>query len=399
MRALLLSTPYATHFMPMVPIAWALRTLGYEVLVAGQPEVTEAAAGAGLCTETIGERFHGFDELVQRLAPGERPLRMMGRTPGELTQAGTIQWAMHARYHVRRYLELAREFSPSLVISERVESAGPIVAAALGVPSIAHRWGVDPMGDTARDVAESQLTGVCERLGLDGFPGPTKLLDPCPPELQLPNIEQGWPIRYIPFNGTGERPGWVSERNGRVRRVCVTFGKQTLALNGVSLLRTVIAAAGGLAGTEFVVTAEPEYHKEIGNVPDNVRLVEPTPLNLFLDDCDAVLHHGGASTVLTTIYYGLPQIVLPQIADQFVAAKRLSDAGAAKALFDADTQDDVSAVRQATLEVLEQAEYRAGATRLQRSMVTMTPPAEVAGQLHDLAAGVTAERTGTDKHQ
>ena len=40
-----------------------------------------------------------------------------------------MQWAMHARYHVRRYLELAREFSPSLVLSERVESAGPIVAA------------------------------------------------------------------------------------------------------------------------------------------------------------------------------------------------------------------------------------------------------------------------------
>ncbi|MBA8827497.1 UDP:flavonoid glycosyltransferase YjiC (YdhE family) [Saccharopolyspora lacisalsi] len=394
MRALLLSTPYTTHFMPLVPMAWALRTLGCEVLVAGQPEVTETARSAGLCTTTIGERFHGFDELHYRLASGERPLQLMGRQPPELTQAGTTQWAVHARYHLASYLELAEEFAPDLVVSERMEAAGPIIARKLGVLAVAHRWGIDPMGATAREVAALQLTGACERLGIGGFPEPDLLLDPCPPELQVRSDEVIRPVRYVPFNGTGERPRWRFRSSpsvgGRNHRVCVTLGRQTLALNGLPLLRSIIDAASRLRDVEFVVTAEERYYEEIGAVPDNVMLIEPTPLDLFLGECDAVVHHGGSGTVLSCVHHGLPQLVLPQIADQFSAAKTLREAGAAKALFRASEQDDSAVLGESIRELLDQPEHGARARELRRSMHAMPSPAEVARQLRETVVGPDA---------
>ncbi|GAA3035986.1 hypothetical protein GCM10020000_11910 [Streptomyces olivoverticillatus] len=39
MRVLIIPSPVTTHFMPMIPLAWALRAAGHELLVAGQPDV------------------------------------------------------------------------------------------------------------------------------------------------------------------------------------------------------------------------------------------------------------------------------------------------------------------------------------------------------------------------
>ncbi|MDW6062592.1 hypothetical protein SAZ11_36845 [Streptomyces sp. FXJ1.4098] len=47
MRVLMMSTPVSSHFAPLVPLAWALRSAGHEVLVAGQPDVMGPARSAG----------------------------------------------------------------------------------------------------------------------------------------------------------------------------------------------------------------------------------------------------------------------------------------------------------------------------------------------------------------
>ena len=55
MRVLVTSWGWRSHFYPLVPLAWALRSAGHEVLVASQPAMIEVITGAGLPAVAVGE--------------------------------------------------------------------------------------------------------------------------------------------------------------------------------------------------------------------------------------------------------------------------------------------------------------------------------------------------------
>ncbi|MEA2207331.1 MAG: hypothetical protein QOE77_4107, partial [Blastocatellia bacterium] len=55
MRVLVSSWGWRSHFYPLVPLAWALRSAGHEVLVASQPSMTDTIVGAGLPAVALGE--------------------------------------------------------------------------------------------------------------------------------------------------------------------------------------------------------------------------------------------------------------------------------------------------------------------------------------------------------
>ncbi|MFE2096631.1 nucleotide disphospho-sugar-binding domain-containing protein [Streptomyces sp. PTD9-10] len=387
MRVLMLSTPFPTHFTPMVPLAWALKGAGHEVTVAAQPDVTDAARAAGISAVDIGDRFHGLDLLQRHLPPGVRPLELMGPTPPEKMAGATKLWEIHARYLLDAYLEFARDWRPDLIVSEQMELTGAVIGKVLGVPSVQHRWGVDPLSGPSRASARKFLYTAAHRLGLDGLPDPDLLLDPCPPALRHPSAAPGAPIGYVPFNGVGTVPEWlrVPAPEG-LRRVAVCLGHQTLVLNGTGLFQTIIESFAGLEGVEAVVTAAPEFHERFGELPDNVRVVEPVPLNLFLRDCDAVVHHGGANTTMTACVFGLPQVVLPQLVDQFASAELLAAAGAARVLPEAAPQNDPAQVRAAIADVLGDDGYLKGARKLYDDMAAMPSPARVVADLELLAA-------------
>lgn len=381
MRALLLSMPFASHFTPMLPLAWALQAGGHEVIVGAQPDVTDAANAAGLCTAVLGDRYEGLDVLRAMTQSGKRMLEIFGRPPANSSPSSF--WGVHARYLLPRYLEFARTWRPDVVISEQLEFAGTIVAETLGVPSVQHRWGIDPLSGPAREHCRIALHGACTRLGLTGLPDPTVLLDPCPAELQVPGATAGKPIRYVPYNGTGQMPDW-SQRGTTKRRVCVSLGRQTVSLNGVPLMRSIVNAFDGLAGVEAIVTVDAEFFDDLGPVPGNVRLVEPTPLNLFLDTCDAIVHHGGANTAMTATSFGLPQLILPQIQDQFGVADRLVDLGIAAIVDEAANQDDPAMVRAGIDTVLSDERYAKAAAEMRDSMAKLPSPAEVVRDLEEL---------------
>lgn len=385
MRVLMLSTPYPTHFTPLVPLAWALRAAGHEVLVAAQPDVTDAATGAGLSTVDVGDRFHGLELIRSSLVPGLRLLQMTGRMQRSDFNRASPFWGVHARYHLTRYAEVARWWQPDLIVSEQMEFTGAIIAAAMGIPSIRHRWTVDPLSDAGRDNAAEHLDGACRRLGLDGYPDVTMLLDPCPPALQLPDVTLGEPIRYVAYNGAGSMPDWAAERRAS-RRVCVCLGRQVLTLNGVPLFRSIIDSFDGIADTEAVVTVPEQYHAQLGPVPSSVRVVTPAPLNLVLDSFDAVVHHGGANTAMTATAFGLPQLVLPQLQDQFITADRLAATEAGVVLDTATDQDNPAAIRAALESMLGEPAHRKAAGELADAIAAMPSPATVVAGLERLIA-------------
>jgi glycosyltransferase len=379
MRVLMMSTPVPTHFAPLVPLAWGLRAAGAEVLVTAQPDVMPMVRTAGLVGAPVGKELDGDKHLLSFLTEGRRPLECFTRfAPQEMGFYGRV-WMDQARANVHTYLELARQWRPQLIIADQVEYASLLIGGVLGIPVVHHRWGVDPISDLALRDARTELADLADDLGLDGLPAPTQTLDPCPPSLQLPTTSQGTPIRHVPFNGYGEPPAWRTRPQNR--RVVVTLGTRTLQLNGVPHVRRVLQACAQVPDTEIIATVTPHYWQELGPMPPQVRLVPPTPLHLFIDTCDAMVHHSGSSTMLTAATAGLPQLALPQWSDQFALGEQLQASGAGITLDDVTRQDNPTLIRDCVQHLLDKPQYRTAANTIGHEITTMPSPADVAKDL------------------
>jgi glycosyltransferase len=379
-----MTTPVPTHFTPLVPLAWGLRAAGHEVLVAGQPDVVPTIRSAGLIAARVGERFGVDDWLRGKLSGDKRPLETLPRVPPERMGFFGRVWMDHARKLLPDYLGLARDVRPDLIVADQLEYSALLVGGVLGVPVLHHRWGVDAISDLALSDARAELADLAADVGLAGLPLPVEKFDPCPPSLQLPAAERGTPIRYVPFNGTDVLQPWV--RQGRpagsgMRRIVVSLGSRTLALNGVPHVQLLLRTCAALGEIEVIATVDAAYRDAIGPLPPQVRIVDPTPLHLFLDTCDAVVHHGGAGTAMTATAAGLPQLVLPQLSDTFATGERLQAVGAGLTLDDVASQDDPDTLRDALEALLSQPTYRKAAEELQREMAGMPDPARVAADV------------------
>lgn len=377
MRVLMMSTAVPTHFAPLVPLAWGLRAAGAEVLVTAQPDVIPMVRTAGLVGAPVGEAFNGDTHLLGFLKDGKRPLEGFTRFPAEEMGFYGRVWMDQARANVHGYLELARDWRPQLIIADQVEYASLLIGGVLGIPVLHHRWGVDPISDLAMRDARVELADLADELGLDGLPGPVETFDPCPPLLQMPSASKGTPIRHVPFSGFGEPPAW-RERTTEARRVVVTLGTRTLKLNGVPHTRHVIQACATVPDVEIIATIDRDYWDAMGPMPSQVQLVPPTPLHLFMDSCDAMVHHSGSGTMLGASTVGLPQLVLPQWSDQFALGERLEAVGAGISLGDVESQDNAALVRDSLELLLDKPDYRTAAAELGREIAAMPSPAAVA---------------------
>jgi UDP:flavonoid glycosyltransferase YjiC (YdhE family) len=65
----------------------------------------------------------------------------------------------------------------------------------------------------------------------------------------------------------------------------------------------------------------------LGTLPDNVRSAGFLPLSMILPSCSLIIHHGGSGSAAAPLFYGVPQLVLPAFADNFMSADRVADRG------------------------------------------------------------------------
>ncbi|WP_329465232.1 nucleotide disphospho-sugar-binding domain-containing protein [Streptomyces sp. NBC_01431] len=381
MRVLIISTPVDTHFLPMLPLIRALTGAGHQVLVAGQPDVTGPAGAAGLATATFGEAFHYAELRRGRRPEGLRPIEVLGRPPAQQIDGAAQMWRNHAPYFLYDYLELAHEWRPDLVVSEHMDYAGAVIAKVLGVPSVWHRWGVAPTSEFMLGQTRMWLGPLCERLGLDRVPAPDLVLDPAPPALAAPDAPPAIPIRPEPHTGDGT-PWTYTAPPGH--RVAVALGGYTLDLGGAPLLRRLLDALAEVGGVEAVVSAAPAHRAAIGTLPAGMTYTAERAPGLLFPGADLVVHHGGPGSTLGAAALGIPQLVLPQLGEAFVAGDRIAAAGAGLTLDSAELQNDGAGLVSAVRTLLEEPGHRAGAAHLREQIEAMPSAGEVAAELEQL---------------
>jgi MGT family glycosyltransferase len=185
-------------------------------------------------------------------------------------------------------------------------------------------------------------------------------------------------------------PEWVG-RSGELPLVYVTFGT---VFNDVRQLLPIVEAMGGLA-VRAVVTVGPRGDPgRLDPCPENVHVARYIPQGALLPYCSAVVSHAGSGTFLAALAAGLPQVCLPQGADQFLNAAACARAGAGIALPPGAVT--VESVRDAVLRVLAEPGFRAAAENVAGQLAAMPAPEEVADVLSSrYAARPVADRSSS----
>ncbi|MCW6009766.1 DUF1205 domain-containing protein [Micromonospora sp. CPCC 205371] len=369
--------------MPMVPLGWALRAAGHDVLVALPQNMCADAGRVGLNTVAIGPDYDDVQFLRSRLPGDALPIEVWGKPDEEFWGIVGVSHTRMMRGMLEEYLAFARQWQPDLIVTDPMLLAGRMVGAALGIPVAVHRWGIDPLTQGFERWARRQSRSDCRELGLSRLAGPDVLLDPGPPGLPVTVYPPGRPLRYEPYNGLGSIPKWALTPPTRPR-VVISMGTHMPALNGQTLIDRLVRAVAGLDGVEVVLavpSCDPELLDLLG---DRLVHVGTIPLNLILAGSSAVAFHGGTGTALTASRLGIPQLVVPQYADQFPYAERVTAVGNGAAIDTAEGQRDIGVIREAFRTLVESPAPMAAARRVAEEVAGMIPASEMVTELERL---------------
>ncbi len=356
----------------MVPLAWAARAAGHEVAVAVPPELRGLAAASGLPYAVVGrdvDAVAAFREIVSAPGGGGGGPRVL-RLIGALTEAMAEDLA-----------DLVGGWRADLVVHDPTAFAGPIAAAAAGVPAVRHLYGTDLLGaPAARNFLPAVLEPVADRLGLGEVdPFGVATVDPCPGSLQLPTASRRLPMRYVPSSPHG-RTVALPPRGSR-RRVAVTWGTTLDRLDPSLHLAGEVARAIAGPDTAVVLAVTAEQAPLLGEVPPWTQVVSDGALHQVLPQCDAVVAHGGAASILTAVAAGVPQLLLPRLPDHVRHAARLAEAGAGLVVPAAEAQGQPELVAERLTALLDEPGHAARARELAAESRLQPSPAEVVTEL------------------
>jgi UDP:flavonoid glycosyltransferase YjiC (YdhE family) len=374
-RILVTTTPGHGHVHPMVPLARALAARGHEVTWAAAADACARLRAEGFAAEPAGlpdgEGLAAFAERfpeIVRLPAAERPERMFQAYFGGV-RAGPM---------LRDLMPVARRLRPHLVVSEQAELAGPIVAAAAGVPGVTHGFGrllppgrVAAAGEVVADLWRGcgleprPYAGTYDAMYLDIYPPGMRGAEPG-------HVRAVQPLRPVAFGGSGA-DGDADLPEGPEPLVYITFG--TVAMH-LGPLAAAVEAVRALPVRAVVTVGRGHDPDDLGRQPPNVRVAGYVPQTAILPRCAAVVSHGGSGTFLAALGLGIPQVLLPQGADQFLNAEAGAASGAARVV--PPDRADVATIRAAVEEALGDLSVRAAAERMAAEIRAMPSPDEVA---------------------
>ena len=335
------------------PVCVRLRDRGYEAMVAGNPEPR-----AGL---SLLDRYPQFASLP----PADRPRFLFAKIFGPDRAAPMLD----------DLLPLTREWSPSVMVCEQAELAGPIVATALGIPNVTHGFGHPlPADRVARAGSEMQPLWEAHGLAAPEFAGTYQHLyvDMYPEALKAYGNEH---IEHI-IKSRPHDPAPPAATPGPAL-VYVTFG--TVFNRDLGMIATVVEGVRDLP-LEVVVTLGPGNEPgALGEQPPNVRVAEFIPQAELLPRCAAVVSHAGSGTFLAALAQGLPQLLLPQAADQFLNASAATRAGIAREI----SAGEITAnrVREELERVLDDPEIAGAARAMSEEIAAMPSAGDAADEL------------------
>ena len=380
MRVLLTSSAGLGHVYPMIPLARALSSAGHDVLYATPLKGGAAVEAAGVAWAVTGD-------------PGSTPADVLREFPDVAAIPVTdrpavisakLFGALIAPAMLEALEPIAVGFDPDLVVADALAFAGPIVAARLGVPCVAKGFGPALEGPRIARGAD-EVAGLWRARGLEPRPYgglyDTLYLDIYPPALDHrpgPHVRVVQPMRQDAYNG--DSAGEVSLPAGEGPLVYFTMGT---VFGDAEAMRVTLDGLIGLGLRVLATVGAGVDPATLAPQPANVRVERFVPQTAVLPHCAVVVSHGGSGTTLAAAALGLPQLCLPQGADQFLNGAAVARAGCGLSL----RPDEASAgtIAAAAARLLHEPAFAAAAAKVAGSIAAMPGPAEIVAVLERIA--------------
>ena len=376
-----MTTPSAWgHLQPMMPLANALQRHGHEVRWATGPDSCGWVNAAGVHAVAAGVEQQA---LLKALADPSPNVRRLPRAAVPDHMFGPIFGGLAASAMLTDLWPIAADWAPDLVIHDAAEFAGPIIAAKIGVPSICKSFGMLLPAHRVASAAE-HAGDLWRSVGIDPppFGGCYEhlYLDICPAALQptlpsyIPHRQSLRPLSHDNIAAESGSPDadWPST----FPIVYLTLGTVFISLD---LLRDAVTALADIGVGILVTVGSRVDPTEMGPQPGHVRVERYVPQSLVLSRCRVVVSHGGSGTSFAALSHGLPQLCLPQGADQFLNSAAITRAGAGLQLI-TETIDPV-AIANAVDRLLNEQSFQSAAETVAAEISQMPHPDQVADVL------------------
>ena len=338
MRILFVMFDGGGNIPPQVKVARALQNRGADIHVLGHAGIRERIEGAGL----------PFEEFADG-----RPFNPVARRSLPAMMADFAKVTMDRRYgHCA--VDVARRIGADAVVVDIVLAAAITETLKTKIPTVAFvhcfyrgvqdflsspvGWllrlrGITPLRADPGDL----LQIVTARADLDPVQG-------CPPVRHVGVVWQGPPIQAIP---------------APVPRILVSLS--TCAYAGQRrMLQNILDAIEPLA-VEAVVTVGPGIDSAGLRVPANASMHSWLDHDEVLAGASLVVGHGGHSTAMRALSFGVPMVVMPAnpLIDQRRVGTQLAKVGAAISL---PKHAGITRIRDAIEKALNDPAYRAAAS-------------------------------------
>jgi len=388
MKYLFTSMPVVSHFLPMVPLAQQLLLDGHDVLVATSGPAADAARRAGLTTVDAGGRLDArapYDRLLELIDSGaaghapasEEALRLHGEYFGEV-----------GLRMLDDVVDVGRAWGANAVVYPGIHACGLIAARQIGAVGVLHGYGTPlPTFDPALAHMLASRDDLPDRVQEAEVE-----IDVLPPSLtnfaELP-WTNGRPahrlaMRYGSFNGAADVPRWLLGPRD-VPRIVLTCGSAHAQARRGETYRRIVEALEGVRCEAVILSGGAVLDRLPDPLPDWVRLERWLPLKFTLDHSDAIVHHAGSGTVLTSFAAGLPQVAIPMPGTVSVSNAQSVAACGAGTMLDLDALD-TDELNKAVITALTSAEQREAAVAIRREIEDAPSVRAVATRLEAIVA-------------
>jgi len=370
------------HVDPLLPFATAAQAAGHSVAFAGRPSILPSV-------EALGFEVYATEEARTNEPPERIPLLELDAEREERDFRDAFGDRI-ARDRATRMLALCADWQPDLVVSEETDFGSMIAAERLGLSHATVL--VLVAGFVYPGLVAEPLDALRAEHGLSpdqdlSMPSRYLVLAPLPPSFRDPAFPlpaTAHAFRPLTPGGAGNDappPPWPLRVQG-APTIYFTLGT-VFNLESGDLFERVLAGLGDLRVNVVATVGSQIDPAEFGSLPENVHVERYIPQSLVLPHCDAVVSHGGSGSVLGSLAFGLPMVLIPMGADQPLNAARCEKLGAARVL------DAIAAtpetVREAVSSVLSDSAYRSAAERMRDEIAALPGPEEAVPLLERLA--------------
>jgi UDP-N-acetylglucosamine transferase subunit ALG13 len=349
------------------------------------PDATERLRSIGIAADAAGLPFEELRAEFMRRYPGTASLPPAD-VPDHVFPG--LFGGIAAPQLVDAAARIAREWPAELIVNDAAELGGPIAAASAGIPSVTHGFGALTPIHRVRAAAEvvaplwrsvglepRPFCGLYDHLYLDIYPASLQVAD-------MTHVPRSHLLRPVAFDDAGDESSWVpATAPDAAPLVYLTLGTVQREHTVVRIALESIAAQN----VDVLVTVGPRGDPAaLGPQPDHVRVERYVPQTRVLRHCAVVVSHAGSGTFLATLAAGVPQLCLPQAADQFLNADACQRSGAGLLIQPGAATG--AAIGDAVSRLLAEDSFRDRAAVVAAEIAAMPSPAEVAGVLEGLAA-------------